>query len=89
MVSLDTPERNREFAEALEARHVLLSDRTGDAARAYGVRGPGGLYARRWTFYIDRHGVIRYVDKRVNTETAGQDIARRLAELGFPPRAGR
>jgi peroxiredoxin Q/BCP len=86
MVSLDTPERNREFAESLSAKHTLLSDPTGDAARAYGVRGLAGLFAKRWTFYVDRDGVIRYVDKRVNVETAGQDMARRLADLGFPRR---
>lgn len=84
MVSLDKPERNREFAESLGAKHVLLSDPTGETARAYGVRGFGGLFARRWTFYIDREGMIRHIDKQVNVETAGQDIARRLAELGFP-----
>ena len=87
MVSLDKPDRNREFAESLAARHVLLSDPTGEVARAYGVRGFGGLFARRWTFYLDREGLIRYVDKQVNVETAGQDIARRLAALGLPRRS--
>jgi peroxiredoxin Q/BCP len=86
MVSLDTPEKNKEFAESLGARHTLLSDRGGDAASVYGVRGFGGLFARRWTFYVDRDGVIREVDKRVSVETAGQDIARRLGELNFPRR---
>ena len=57
-------------------------------ARAYGVSTFGGLFARRWTFYIDRGGVIRFIDKNVNTATAGQDIARRLADLGFPRRSG-
>jgi peroxiredoxin Q/BCP len=86
MVSLDTPEKNREFAESLEAKHVLLSDPSGEAAKAYGVAGFGGLFARRWTFYIDREGVIRAIDKNVSTATAGQDIARQLAELAFPKR---
>jgi peroxiredoxin Q/BCP len=86
MVSLDRPERNREFAESLGARLTLLSDRSGTVARAYGVTSLGGLFARRWTFYIDRDGVIRFVDRKVDVETAGQDIARRLAELRFPRR---
>ncbi len=84
MVSLDEPERNREFAEALGAKHVLLSDPAGEAGRAYGVVALGGLYARRWTFYIDSEGVIREIDKNVSTATAGQDIARNLERLGFP-----
>jgi peroxiredoxin Q/BCP len=86
MVSLDTPERNREFAESLGGRHTLLSDPTGEAARAYGVRGFGGLFARRWTFYIGADGVIRFIDKQVKVESAGRDMAGRLAELGFPRR---
>jgi len=86
MVSLDKPERNREFAESLAARHTLLSDPTGEAARAYGVRGIGGFFAKRWTFYIGRDGIIRFIDRQVKVESAGQDIARHLAELDFPRR---
>jgi peroxiredoxin Q/BCP len=86
MVSLDSPEKNKEFAEGLEAKHVLLSDPTGETARAYGVAGFGGLFAKRWTFYVDRDGVIREIDKNVSTATAGQDIARKLKTLQFPTR---
>ena len=84
MVSLDDAEKNRAFAEALEARHVLLSDTSKEAARSYGVLALGGLYARRWTFYIDASGRIRHIDKDVNVATAGQDIAGNLEILGFP-----
>lgn len=84
MVSLDDPDKNREFAESLDTTQLLLSDTSGDVAKAYGVSGLGGLFARRWTFYIDREGVIREIDKEVNVGSAGQDIARRLGELGFP-----
>ena len=86
MVSLDTPEKSQEFADGLGAKHVLLSDPTGATASAYGVTGFGGLFAKRWTYYIDRDGVIRAIDKNVSTATAGQDIARKLGELGFPKR---
>lgn len=84
MVSLDEPEKNRAFAKELEARHVVLSDPGGEVARAYGVTALGGLYARRWTFYIDPDGVIREIDKDVNVGSAGQDIARNLERLRFP-----
>jgi peroxiredoxin Q/BCP len=87
MVSLDDPEKNKEFAESLGAKHVLLSDPSGEAAKAYGVSGFGGLFAKRWTFYIDASGVIRAIDKDVSTETAGQDIAKKLGELAIPKRA--
>jgi peroxiredoxin Q/BCP len=84
MVSLDDPEKNKEFAESLGAKHVLLSDPTGEVAKAYGVSGFGGLFAKRWTFYIDASGVVQAIDRNVKTATAGQDIARKLEELHFP-----
>ena len=43
----------------------------------------GGLYAKRWTFYIDAKGVIRHIDKDVDTATHGQDIVTKLRELGL------
>ena len=86
MVSLDEPERNRAFAESLGAKLVLLSDPSGATAQAYGVASPGASYARRWTFYIDAKGLIREIDRDVRVASAGQDIARRLGELGFPRR---
>ena len=42
------------------------------------------MYAKRWTYYIDMDGVIRHIDKDVDTDTAGQDVAKRLEALGFP-----
>ncbi len=87
MVSLDDVEKNRDFAESLEAKHVLLSDPEAEAAKAYGVAGFGGFFAKRWTFYVDSDGIVRHVDKAVDVSTAGQDIADKLDELAFP-RAG-
>ena len=84
MISLDDPKKNHQFAASLGAVHILLSDLGGAVADQYGVTALGGLYARRWSFYIDPEGVIRYIDKDVKTATAGQDIAERLAVLGFP-----
>jgi len=86
MVSFDPPEKNADFAKSLHANLVLLSDPKGDVAAAYGVSSLGGMYAKRWTFYVDKDGVIRFVDKAVKTATAGKDIAAKLGELGFAPR---
>ncbi|HKC51249.1 MAG TPA: peroxiredoxin [Myxococcota bacterium] len=86
MVSFDPPEKNADFAKSLNAKLVLLSDPKGDVANAYGVSGLGGMYAKRWTFYVDRGGVIRFVDRNVQTATAGKDIAAKLDELGFQKR---
>jgi peroxiredoxin Q/BCP len=55
------------------------------AATAYGVLMPAPVsLARRWTFYIGKDGRILYVDKEVKVDTAGADVAARLAELGIP-----
>jgi peroxiredoxin Q/BCP len=89
LASLDGAEENTKFAESLQARHVVLSDPTGEAAKAYGVVGFGGRFAKRWTFYIDRDGIVRHIDKNVSTETAGQDMAKRLEALGVPRREAR
>ena len=86
MVSLDSPEKNRDFAESAGASFVLLSDPGKKSAKAFGVLALGGLFAKRWTFYIDSTGVIRYIDKQVNTSTHGEDVVRKLVELGFARR---
>ncbi len=39
--------------------------------------------AKRWTFYIGKDGKLLFVDKEVKVDTAGADIAAKLAELGI------
>ena len=50
-------------------------------ANAYGVLGATG-FASRWTFYIGPDGRILDIDKKVSARTAGEDVARKLGELG-------
>jgi peroxiredoxin Q/BCP len=59
-----------------------LSDPKKTVAEAYGVMSPRG-FAQRWTFYIDRDGVIRAIDKMVKPTTAAADTAAKLKELGL------
>ena len=84
MVSLDDPEKNKEFAESVGARFVLLSDPGKQSAERFGVLAVGGFFARRWTFYLDGEGIIRSIDKDVDTATHGEDVVRELDRLGFP-----
>ena len=86
-VSLDSPEKNAEFAASLKTQIPVVSDPKGETAARYGVIGFGGLYSKRWTFYIDATGTLREIDKEVNPATAGQDIVAKLEELGFPKRS--
>lgn len=81
--STDPAETNARFAESLGLDYPILSDPTGETARAWGVAMPGLGFARRWTFYVDADGVIRAIDKDVDAAKAGRDVARRLEELGL------
>ena len=81
MISVDTPEDNKKFAEAEDADYPILSDPSKEIANKYGVLGRFGV-ANRWTFYIGPDGKILYIDKAVSTTTAGADLAARLEALG-------
>jgi peroxiredoxin len=45
---------------------------------------PGVGLAKRWTFYVGPDGKIQFIDKEVKVDSAGADIAARLAALGTP-----
>jgi thioredoxin-dependent peroxiredoxin len=79
--SVDTPDENKKFAESLELDYPILSDPDKTVAKAYGVVHPGREVAERWTFYIDKDGVIKEIDKKVRTEQAGVDVAAKLKDL--------
>ena len=80
--STDTPKKNKEFAESLGADYPILADPDKKAAEAYGVLMPVVGVAKRWTFYIGKDGKILAIDKEVKVDTAGTDVAAKLAELG-------
>lgn len=86
-VSVDKPEDSARFAQMLGVDYPLLSDPTRQAALAYGVVKDDQAYAVRWTFYIGTDGRILYIDKSIDPATAGEDVVRRLAELGVPRRS--
>ena len=64
--------------------YPLLADPETKTAESYGVRIPILGLAKRWTFYIGKDGKVLYVDKEVKPDSAGEDVARKLAELGVP-----
>ena len=80
------PEKNTEFAESLEADYPILGDPDARRPTAYGVLMPERGVAKRWTFYIGTDGKILFIDKDVKVDTAGADIATKLAELGVARR---
>lgn len=42
----------------------------------------GRALPERWTFYIGKNGTILHTDKKVSAKTHGQDVAKKLEELG-------
>jgi peroxiredoxin Q/BCP len=81
--SVDTPELNKKFAESLTVDYPILSDPDKSVATAYGVLNPARGVANRWTFYIDKTGVIKEIDKKVNAPQAAPDVAAKVKQLGL------
>ena len=82
MASTDKPEKNTAFAKENAATFPILADPDKTMSKAYGVL-MAGTFAKRWTFYIDKSGIIQKIDKKVNPRTAGADLVRNLTTLGF------
>ena len=90
MVSVDTLEQNKAFAEKEHADFPMLADPEKKVAFAYQVIAPDApperQFARRYTYYIDPSGKIALIDKAVKPATSGQDIVAHLQELKVPER---
>jgi len=82
MASTDTLDDVTAFAKLHQANFPILSDASKSVSRSFGVLSAVG-YAKRWTFYIDKNGIIRDIDRSVRTATAGPDLAKNLERLGF------
>jgi len=81
--SVDSTADNRKFADSLGLDYPILSDPDKTTAQAYGVLNPDRGVANRWTFYIDKDGIVRAIDKKINTTNAGPDVAAKVKELGL------
>ncbi len=80
MISVDSEEDNKKFAEKTHADFPILSDISKEVAEAFGVMSDRD-YPSRHTFYIDTDGKILKVDRDVNPGTSAEDIAENLEEL--------
>ncbi len=80
--SVDTVQKNTEFAQSLGADYPILADPDKKAAEPYGVLMPVIGLAKRWTFYIGKDGKILFIDKDVKVDSSGADVAAKLGELG-------
>jgi thioredoxin-dependent peroxiredoxin len=82
-ISVDPVEANKQFSDKYGFDYPILSDPDKTTAKAYGVLNPQRGVAQRWTFYIDKRGVIREIDKAIKTDRAAVDVADKIKELGI------
>lgn len=80
MTSVDKPEDSKGFADQNSAKFPILSDPDKSMSTSYGVVSPMG-FDHRWTFYIDKQGIIRMIDKGVDPKTAGVTLVKNLEAL--------
>jgi thioredoxin-dependent peroxiredoxin len=80
--SCDTPELNKKFAEELKLDYPILSDPDRKVAKAYGLVDKDDGYPKRWTMFIDKDGVLKHIVKEVNTAKHGDEIVKKLEEMG-------
>jgi peroxiredoxin Q/BCP len=81
--SCDDIETNTKFAKSLKLDYPILSDPGKEVAKAYGVVHEGREVPERWSFFIDKDGIIKLIDKKVEAGSHGEDIAKKLAEMGI------
>ena len=81
-VSMDSPFANKAFADQIGVTFPLLSDWGGETTNTYGVYVDRYKAARRINFLIGKDGKILYVDQKIKTQTAGEDVTKKLRELG-------
>jgi peroxiredoxin Q/BCP len=93
MISVDTLDENKAFAEKEHADFPMLANPDKKVAMAYGVITPDmpadRQFARRYTFYIDPNGKLALIDKGatgrgINPATSGADLLTHLDELKVP-----
>ena len=62
-ISVDSRDKNKAFAESLGVKFPILSDEDRSVSRQYDVLIPLIRLANRYTFVIDKQGVIRQIIK--------------------------
>ncbi len=79
---VDGEKGNAAFARSLDLDYPILSDPEKTTAKAYGVLNARGM-SDRWTFYIDKDGIIKEIDKKIATGKAGEDVVSKVKSLGL------
>jgi peroxiredoxin Q/BCP len=79
-VSLDSVESHLRFSQKYSLPFTILSDRSKEVAKAYGVLGVGGFLAKRITFIINKDGKITHVFPKVDVKQHSEAVLKALEE---------
>ena len=86
--SVDPIEKNKDFAASLELDYPILSDPKKVLAGKLGCLNVRGV-TNRWTYYVGEDGRILHIDQSVKASNHGEDIAKKLGELGVDTHSDR
>ena len=81
-VSTDGVKSHESFRDKYSLNFPLLSDKSKDIVKAYGVQSTFGTASRK-TFLIDKDGVIRHIWNKVNTSDHANEVIQKVKELGL------
>jgi len=80
-ISLDSVESHSKFSEKYKLPFSILSDKSKEVAKAYGVLGLGGFLAKRVTFIINKEGKITHIFPKVDVNKHSEEVLKALEEL--------
>lgn len=81
-VSLDSVESHTKFSQRYSLPFDILSDKSKEVAKAYGVLGLGGFVAKRVTFIINKEGKITHIFTKVDVRKHSEEVLKALDEVG-------
>ncbi len=80
-ISTDSVKDLQSFHQKHKLTFTLLSDEEGKVTDAYGVKMPIVNFAKRWTFIIDPHLIIRYIDTDVDPVLDAKNVAYEIGKF--------
>ena len=79
-ISIDSVDSQKKFVKEYKIPFLHLSDPSKQTCKKFAGLNITGM-ARRSTFIIDKHGIIKKIFRDINVETHGQEIANSLKQL--------
>lgn len=80
-ISTDGLKSHKKFAEKYDLNFPLLSDQGKILCDACGVKGIGGITAKRTTFLVDKEGFVRHIWEKVDVKGHAEDVLKTIREL--------